>query len=171
MTTFKTPIIAGVFQSEDQAKAAVDELRRRNFAHEQIGVALPQKSKLSNPLSQDFMKLGVPAEQANFYEQAFNSGKIVVSVRPDGRDDEVRGVLRGSGGYDYDAGGQGMPPQQNWTPQGQPINEAGNYGQGDYRQYGGGQMGGQQPGSSQSWQQYGDMQQREQRPGEKGSEG
>ncbi|GHO44165.1 hypothetical protein [Ktedonospora formicarum] len=94
----QTPIVAGVFQNENQAKVAVDELRKQNFAHDQIGVAIPQKSQVDS-LSQDFMKLGVPQEKATYYEDEFKSGHIVVSVRPDGRDEEAQSILFGSGGY------------------------------------------------------------------------
>lgn len=108
----QTPIVAGVFQNENQAKVAVDELRKQNFAHDQIGVAIPQKSQVDS-LSQDFMKLGVPQDKASYYENEFKSGHIVVSVRPDGRDEEARSILFGSGGYNEAEKrmGENMPPK------------------------------------------------------------
>lgn len=109
----QTPIVAGVFQSENQAKVAVDELRKHNFAHDQIGVAIPEKSQVDS-LSQDFMKLGVPQHKASYYESEFNSGHIVVSVRPDGREGEAEHILRDSGGYDQGEKKMGdEPPMKN----------------------------------------------------------
>ena len=44
--------------------------------------------------------LGVPEEEAHYYESEFRSGRTVVTVRADGRRDEARAILSRFGGYD-----------------------------------------------------------------------
>ncbi len=103
MTTYQTSIVAGVFKSEMEARKAVDLLRNAQFERDQLGVAMHNGGASTESLSNDFINLGVPRDRANFYEHEFRAGKIVVSVRPDGREEEVRTILSSSGAYDYDA--------------------------------------------------------------------
>jgi hypothetical protein len=103
MTTYQTPIVAGVFKDEMEARKAVDMLRHAQFERDQLGVAMRDGGTATESLSNDFMNLGVPHDRANFYEHEFKAGKIVVSVRADGRDDEARTILNSNGAYDYDA--------------------------------------------------------------------
>src|SRR5689334_2422586 len=100
MTTFQTPIVAGVFQDEDPARNAVNALRNAGFGYDQVGVAM-QGGATTPDLKHDLMNLGVPEERASYYEHEFKSGHIVVSVRPDGRDDEAKNILQGNGAYDF----------------------------------------------------------------------
>jgi hypothetical protein len=44
--------------------------------------------------------LGIPEEEAEYYESEFKSGRIVVTVRAESRYDEAAAVLRKYGGYD-----------------------------------------------------------------------
>lgn len=44
--------------------------------------------------------LGVPEEEARFYENEFHAGRTVVTVRPEGRGSEAESILRSSGAYD-----------------------------------------------------------------------
>lgn len=43
---------------------------------------------------------GIPEEEADYYEQEFKSGRVVVTVRAESRYDEAAKVLRQHGGYD-----------------------------------------------------------------------
>lgn len=128
MTTYQTPIVAGVFQNPEQAKNAFDTLRNSGFKEDQVGVALPGSSNVKDGLANEFKKLGVPEDRAAYYEREFNAGHIVVSVRPDNREQDAKAILRTNGAYDY---GENAPS----SAQGQPTNEASadNYGQQDYR--------------------------------------
>jgi hypothetical protein len=102
MATYQTSIIVGIFQDELQAKRAVDALRNSDFRYDQIGVAISSSSNATPDLQADLIKLGVPSEQASYYDSAYKSGKIVVSIRPDGRDDEVKNILRSNGASNYE---------------------------------------------------------------------
>jgi hypothetical protein len=101
MTTYQTSIVAGVFQDSNQAQQAVDALRNAGFKYDQVGVAMRGAPNATPNLHDDLMKLGVPDEIASFYEQEYQAGHIVVSIRPDGRDEEVKNILRQHGAYDY----------------------------------------------------------------------
>jgi len=45
--------------------------------------------------------MGVPEEEAKYYEGEFHSGRTIVTVKADGRYDEAVAVLRRNQGYDY----------------------------------------------------------------------
>lgn len=126
MTTFQTPIVAGVFQDEAPARNAVNALRNAGFGYDQVGVAM-QGGAATPDLKHDLMNLGVPEERASYYEHEFESGHIVVSVRPDGRDDEAKNILHGNGATDFNApkseSGRPAPsdePPVNMPPSGHP---------------------------------------------------
>jgi len=44
--------------------------------------------------------LGIPEEEARYYEEEFKAGRVIVTVRTDARCDEARAVLHRFGGYD-----------------------------------------------------------------------
>jgi hypothetical protein len=41
--------------------------------------------------------LGVPAEEAGYYERALQAGRILITVRPEGREDDALAILRACG--------------------------------------------------------------------------
>lgn len=98
-------IVVGVFDEESQAKSAVDTLRDANFDRDQVGVAMREAGIVTPTLADDFRNLGVPEDRASFYEDEFKSGHVIVSVRPDGREEEAKRILRSNGGYDYETSG------------------------------------------------------------------
>jgi hypothetical protein len=44
--------------------------------------------------------LGIPEEEARFYESEFTAGRTLVTVRPQGRNVEAETILRNNGAYD-----------------------------------------------------------------------
>ena len=46
--------------------------------------------------------MGVPEEEANYYDQEFRAGRTIVTVKADGRYDEAQSVLRRYGAYDVE---------------------------------------------------------------------
>jgi hypothetical protein len=101
LATYQIPIVAGVFNEEVQAKNAVDALRGASFGRDQIGVAMQSSGPAVDRLSQDLMNLGVEENRASYYYEECKAGHIVISVRPDGRDDVVRHILVENGAHDY----------------------------------------------------------------------
>lgn len=53
--------------------------------------------------------LGIPEEEAKFYDEEFRSGRTVVTVRTDGRASEVASILEQCGGYDMRSTGPAAP--------------------------------------------------------------
>lgn len=48
--------------------------------------------------------LGIPEDEAKYYESEFHSGRIIVTVRAENRYDEAVAILRRFEGYDYSTG-------------------------------------------------------------------
>jgi uncharacterized protein (TIGR02271 family) len=95
-----TTIIAGVFEQQAQARRALDALKQAGFGYDQVGVAAPGKQGID--LKNDLLGLGVPQQQANYYAQELAAGRTVVSVRPDGQEQQVHDLLHNYGAYDYE---------------------------------------------------------------------
>ena len=51
--------------------------------------------------------MGVPEEEACYYDDEFKGGRTLVTVKADGRYDEARAILQRLGAYDYEARGTG----------------------------------------------------------------
>ncbi len=93
-------IVAGVFEQEAQARRALTALKQAGFGYDQVGVATQGQKGVD--LKNDLLALDVPREQANYYAQEFKAGRTVVSVRPDGREQEAHNILHQYSGYDYE---------------------------------------------------------------------
>lgn len=102
MTTSQSPLIIGAFQTENEAGNALEALQNAGFAREQLGFAGRESGAVTNTLLNDFMNLGVPQEQASYYDNEFKAGHPIVSVRADGREQEAMNILQSNGGYTYE---------------------------------------------------------------------
>jgi hypothetical protein len=91
------PIIAEVFTQETQAKHALEALKQAGFGYEQLGIAMPGHG--GDTLLNHLLTLGVSYERASYYAQEVKAGYIVVSVRPDGREQEAHDILMSNGAY------------------------------------------------------------------------
>lgn len=96
----QTSIIAGVFERESDARRALDALKQAGFGYDQAGVATQGQGNVN--LLNDLSDLGVSRDYASYYDQEYKNGRTVVSVRPDGREQEAHDILHRYGGYDYE---------------------------------------------------------------------
>ena len=96
----QTSIVGGVFQNESDARRALDALKQAGFGYDQVGVATQGQGNVN--LLHDLTDLGVANDYASYYDQEYKNGRTVVSVRPDGRDQEAHDILHNYGGYDYE---------------------------------------------------------------------
>lgn len=104
MAINRSPLVVGVFENESQVKQALDSLNSAGFAKEQIGLATREGGATANTnLYNELSGFGLPDEQARYYHNEFENNRTVVSVRPDGRDQEVWQILQSAGAYNYDA--------------------------------------------------------------------
>lgn len=101
MATLQSHFIIGAFQTEREAKNAIDALKNAGFAQDQIGIALREGGAVTHSLLSDFMNLGISQDEASYYDDEFKAGHPVVSVRADGRDQEVLNILHSYGAYTY----------------------------------------------------------------------
>ncbi len=96
----QTTIVAATFENERDARRALDALKQAGFGYDQVGVATQGQGNVN--LLNDLTDLGVPQDYASYYDQQYKDGRTVVSVRPDGRDDEAHDILHRYNGYDYE---------------------------------------------------------------------
>ncbi len=93
--TLHLSIVADVFTHQAEAQRALEALRQAGFGYDQIGIAMQGHEGID--LLSDLLNLGVPYEDANYYAQQVKAGHTVVSVRPDGREQEAHAIMRRSG--------------------------------------------------------------------------
>ena len=96
----QTSIVAAAFQNESDARRALDALKQAGFGYDQVGVATQGQGNVN--LLHDLTDLGVANDYASYYDQQYKNGQTVVSVRPDGRDQEAHDILHNYSGYDYE---------------------------------------------------------------------
>ena len=96
----QTSIVAAAFENERDARRALDALKQAGFGYDQVGVATQGQSNVN--LLSDLTDLGVARDYASYYDQEYKNGRTVVSVRPDGRDQEAHDILHQYNGYDYE---------------------------------------------------------------------
>ncbi len=95
-----TSIVAAAFENERDARRALDALKQAGFGYDQVGVATQGQSNVN--LANDLSDLGVSRDFASYYDKEYKNGRTVVSVRPDGREDEAHTILHRYNGYDYE---------------------------------------------------------------------
>ncbi len=93
-------ILAAAFAQNAQARQALTALQQAGFAQDQVGVAPAGQD--SGNLDEDLRDLGMSHKSAKYYAQQHEAGHTVISVRPDGREEEVHALLHQYGGFDYE---------------------------------------------------------------------
>jgi len=97
MTTSESPIIVGVFEDLAQAQQAMNELQRAGVSNEQIHYSV--RGATSTGIFNDLVDLGLPQDEASYYENEFESGHTIVMVKTSERQREVRVILHRYGAY------------------------------------------------------------------------
>lgn len=96
----QTSIVAAAFENERDARRALDALKQAGFGYDQVGVATQGQGNVN--LLHDLSDLGVSNDMASYYDQEYKNGRTVVSVRPDGQDQQAHDILHQYNGYDYE---------------------------------------------------------------------
>ncbi len=113
-------IAMATFDSTDDAEQAVEALHDAGFTSDQIRYSkqytnenfltsirdmliFPEagQDESNSDLQTMLQNMGISAEEFQYYSDAFAKGSAVVVVRPDGRDQEVQGILRDHKGSGY----------------------------------------------------------------------
>jgi hypothetical protein len=113
MTTTQSSPVMGVFTDRGAADAAIDQLQEAGFSSEQLSLshrqgALSGKvkhlfSKLpgqEGSIVDELQRMGVPEDEALYYQNELNAGRVIVTVQADGRQEDAREVLESNGAYD-----------------------------------------------------------------------
>src|SRR5947209_8727747 len=96
VTTTGSPIAAGVFQDEAQAQQAMSDLQQAGFTNDQIRYSL---HKGGTGILDSLTSLGIPQQEASYYNSEFEAGRIVVTVNTSDRQQEAFDILSRNGGY------------------------------------------------------------------------
>ncbi|TMD91424.1 MAG: YsnF/AvaK domain-containing protein [Chloroflexi bacterium] len=98
MTTTNRSFVVGVFQDEAQAQQAMNDLMSAGFSKDQIRYSV---RKGGSGITNSLENLGLPEDEATFYNGEFESGRTVVVVNTRDRQQEASQILSRDGGYDY----------------------------------------------------------------------
>jgi uncharacterized protein (TIGR02271 family) len=90
--------VVGVFQDTPQAQQAMDNLMSAGFSKDQIRYSV---SKGGSGITNSLENLGLPEQEATFYNGEFEAGRTVVVVNTNDRQQEASQILSRYGGYDY----------------------------------------------------------------------
>lgn len=85
MSTLEIPILIGVYEDEEQARDALEKLKRAGFSDQQIGMVMRKGALMPRPIFEDLVQLGIPEADAAIYEREYRAGRIIVMVRHEGR--------------------------------------------------------------------------------------
>jgi len=114
MTTSERSTVLGVFADRDRADKAIDDLRHGGFSYNQIRLAergagsfldifkslFTGQETVSANTPDDLMKLGVPEQEAHYYQSQLDAGRAIVIVNAGGQPEQALTILHQSGAYD-----------------------------------------------------------------------
>src|SRR5438874_6680220 len=105
--------VVGVFTEDLSANLAADDLRRVGFSDDEISVSRHTdeaggfmaslkrlfKGQETTPVAtaDDFIHMGVPEQDANYFQDQLDAGRTIVLVRVAGQQHEVLEILRKHG--------------------------------------------------------------------------
>jgi hypothetical protein len=116
-STSERSTVLGVFADRDRANQAIDNLRRAGFSYNQIRLVEHGTGSFLDNLKSvftgqettsvntpdDLMKLGVPEQDAHYYQSQLDAGRAIVIVSAGGHPELALNFLRESGAYDISA--------------------------------------------------------------------
>lgn len=117
MTTSQTSMVVGLFDDHAQAEQAVSALEQAGFSHDQIsysgsgtstggGMLAGLKSLFTGEdtsthnVANDLTSMGMPPEDAGYYQQEYEAGRSVVAVVGGSGMQEASTIMAQYGGYD-----------------------------------------------------------------------
>jgi uncharacterized protein (TIGR02271 family) len=101
VTTTGNPIAVGVFQDETQAQQAMSDLQQVGFTDSQIRYSV---HKGGAGILDSLTSLGIPQQEASYYNSEFEAGRTVVTVNTSDRQQEAFDILSRNGGYSATTG-------------------------------------------------------------------
>src|SRR2546430_179193 len=136
MTIHERSTVVGIFPARAQTESAISELNRMGFTDQNIGYIVRDTSgavqgnvaggvlaailgrgavgATAGDVNGALTKMGIPEEEANYYQNEFEAGRILVTVYTPNHQQQVLDILRRSGAYD--ASRQQDAPDRASTP-------------------------------------------------------
>jgi hypothetical protein len=113
-TTSQHSTLIAVFADRDQANQAIDNLRHAGFSYDQIRLVDHGTNSFIEDLkslftghtiaatnsADDWMRIGVPEQDARYYQSELDSGRSIVLSKAVGNPEQSLSILRQSGAYD-----------------------------------------------------------------------
>src|SRR5437868_10445756 len=124
MTTSEYATMIAVFVNHDQANQAIDNLRHAGYSYEQIRLVehgansfveslkslFTGQSTATTNSADDWMRIGVPEQDAHHYQSELDAGRSIVLIKAVGNPEQALSILRQSGAYDISARLRTAPP-------------------------------------------------------------
>jgi hypothetical protein len=121
-TEYSTMI--AVFASDDQANQAIDNLRHAGYGYDHIRLVERGPNNFIESLkslftsqvtatatsASDWMRIGVPEQEAHHYQDELDAGRPIVLVKSVGDPERAFGILRQCGAYDLSTRLRTTPP-------------------------------------------------------------
>ncbi len=98
MSTTERQVMVGVFEDENLAKKAIDDLRSMGFSDDQVAIAVREGGFVAQCILDNLVNLGVPEEEVNYYKCEYEVGRIVVAVKFNCSKQEVINLLLSQSG-------------------------------------------------------------------------
>lgn len=98
MSTTERQVMVGVFEDEDYAMKAIDDLRSMGFRDDQLGIAVRDREFVAHCILDNLVNLGVPEEEVNYYKREFEASRVVVAVKFNCSKQEVTDLLLSKSG-------------------------------------------------------------------------
>jgi len=94
VTTTDRSIVTGIFTDEQQAQQAMADLRAAGFSDDQIRYS-PHKSGVS--ILDSLKSMGFGQDDAAYYDNEFQQGRTIVTVKDDARQQEAANIMQHNG--------------------------------------------------------------------------
>ena len=119
MAIYAHQTAVGVFDDDDMADEAVDELRNAGFSSDQIyysghaesekhgtnfwqgltKVFTSAKTSSHEALANQLKDLGLSDDESRYYENQYDIGHVIVAVKAPGREEEALDIMRDKGAH------------------------------------------------------------------------
>src|SRR6266567_6136011 len=142
MSVTPSSTIVGIFTDRSMAEQAMQALYDAGFTHEQILYSVPGTSggiledikslftgtsTSGGNLANDLTSMGLSDEEAGYYANEYNNGKIILAVSAKGREQEAMNILHQYGAYNSQTRSGSYHETPNYPQQPSNYTQQGNY--------------------------------------------
>lgn len=100
MTTLNRSFVIAVFQDNNQAQQAIQDLLNAGFSRDQIRYSARRGG---GGIADDLTNMGIPRQEADYYNNEFQQGHTVVTVNTRDKQQQAYDLLMRDGGYDFNS--------------------------------------------------------------------